>query len=238
MLPPLSFELIVAESESSGAAALPEPEGVAAHVTFPQNVGMARLVNTALLAARGSHVFILNADTVVHPGAPQRLMDYLQKHPDTGLVVPSLVDANGEAHESAFRFYTPFTIVARRTPIGKTPQGRREVERVTMRDIAVAEPTPVDWAPAAAWMTTRATVDAVGALDEDFYLYFEDVDWCRRVWEAGLKVVWVPDAVVMHAVGGASRVGGLLRNRYARIHARSAVTYFRKYGLAAPRHGA
>ena len=109
------------------------------------------------------------------------------------------------------------------------------------KNIKFSEPTPVDWVMGSALMMKKSTVDRVGMLDEAFFMYMEDVDWCRRMWEAGYKVMYYPDASAYHYHFQASKKRGnivdALLNKYTRIHIKSAYIYFRKHGLKTPRYG-
>ena len=216
------------------------------YLEFARNVGFAKLVNAGLRAAGGDPLLILNADTVLIENTAKTLAQFLQAHPDVGMVGPRLEYQNGSHQPSAFRFYTPAVIAARRTFFGRTPWGRRVLERFMLRDI-LSEPIaamaalPVDWLMGSAFMVRRKAAEEVGELDERFFLYFEDVDWCRRFWERGYKVMWFPSARVVHVHAQASRKRGalfdIMLNPLTRIHVTSAVKYFRKHGLATPHYG-
>lgn len=212
------------------------------YLPFPANVGFARLVNAGLAWARAEHVIILNADTRLRPGTVPGLIRVLSDHPDVGLVGPRLIYEDGNWQRSAFRYHRPLTVAARRTRVGASRWGRAELDRFEMHDLGTPNgdgPVAVDWLMGAAWAVRGAAAAEVGPLDEGYFLYFEDVDWCRRFWEAGWKVVWQPDVEVVHAYGRSS--GGsavdVLRNPYVRTHIRSAVRYFAKFGLDVPQHG-
>ena len=217
------------------------------YLAFPDNVGYARLVNAGLEAASGDPLLIMNADTVLTEGSVQKLMQYLAEHPDVGMVGPRLEYMNGKHQPSAFRYYAPMTILARRTPYGKTPAGKRELERFTLTDVIkepIKEmgPTPVDWIMGSVMLIRRKALDDVGKLDTRYFMYMEDVDWCRSFWEKNWKVVWVPAARVVHVHGKGSKkhnpIIDIFVNKLARTHAKSAVKYFKKFGTDVPRYGA
>ncbi|MGH8884933.1 MAG: glycosyltransferase family 2 protein [Egibacteraceae bacterium] len=236
-------EVFVCDSEAEPGmgrlieAAFPQ----VAYRPFSQNVGYAKLVNVGLREARGELLLILNADTLVPPGTVEVLAGHLADHPDVGMVGPRLVYPDGVHQPSAFRFYRPFTIAARRTALGRTAAGRREMNRFLLKDVIgeFLDELPVvsvDWLMASALLVRKAAADSVGPLDERFFMYFEDVDWCRRFWAQGWKVAWVPTARVVHAHGQASKkqgggIAALVRNPYARAHLLSATKYFSKHGL-------
>jgi len=218
----------------------------AQYLPHADNVGYARLVNAGLERAKGDFILVMNADTVLTKDAIQTLLRHLNEHPDIGMVGPRLEYMNGKHQPSCFRYYAPMTILARRTPYGKTAAGKRELDRFLMRDVIkepVAEmpPLPVDWLMGSVLLVRKKAAGAVGPMDTRYFMYMEDVDWCRRFWEAKWKVVWVPQARIVHVHGKASKKRGpmldMFFNKLSRIHFRSAIRYFRKFGIAVPRYG-
>ena len=216
------------------------------YIAHPTNVGYARLVNAGLGAVAGDPILIMNADTVITTGAIQTLMAYLARHDDVGMVGPRLEYMNGAHQPSAFRYYAPLTILARRTPFGKTKAGKKELERFLMQDI-IKEPVAklpameVDWMMGSVMLVRRKAVEQIGTLDTRYFMYMEDIDWCRRFWEAKWKVVWLPKARIVHVHGKGSKkhnaVLDLFFNKLSRIHVTSAIKYFKKFGTAVPHYG-
>ena len=206
------------------------------------------MVNAGIRQAKGSRLLIINADVILPDRQSlQTLEAYLDDTPTCGMVGPMLRNLNESLQPSCFRFYKPLTLAYRRTLLGKTPWGKRDIARFTYGDLQLPTtnhqlPTPVDWLMGSALLVRREVVKDVGFFDERFFMYFEDVDWCRRFWEKGWSVVYNPQAVFYHYHGQASRgkkgFFDVMLNKYTRIHITSAAKYFLKYGLAAPRYGA
>lgn len=225
------------------------------HYDFPgvtflaarDNIGFAASVNRGIETAKGEMLLIANADVIVpSKTAIPELLDFLERHRDVGMVGPRLLNINGQHQPSCFRFYSPATIFARRTPFGATPWGKRELDRFLMRRVAVFDdashnPLLVDWLMGSALLIRRTALADVGPLDERYFMYLEDVDWCRRFWEKGWQVMYYPHTSFYHYHFQASKKRGalidLLTNRYTRTHLLSAVKYFKKFGLAVPRYG-
>ena len=114
-----------------------------------------------------------------------------------------------------------------------------------MKDIfegkEVTEPLEVDWLMGSAMMVRKGDLDKVGGFDERYFMYFEDVDWARRFWENGLKVVYYPKVTMYHHHFQSSKKKSILSsafNKYARIHVQSALKYFKKFGLKKVKYGA
>jgi GT2 family glycosyltransferase len=201
---------------------------------FTENVGFKRLFNTSLLEAQGEFVFAINSDVLLAEGVVDALCQYLESHPEIGILGPKQLHFNGSFQQTAFRFYTPLTIVYRRTPLGKTSFGKKHIEWFTMQGTDFSKPLAVDWIIGSAMFVKRdVALEKVGLMDENFFMYMEDVDWCRRFWEIGLQVVYHPGIVIYHYHAKGSAKGGfikgLLSNKLTWYHIDSARKYFWKY---------
>lgn len=239
---PVGAEIIVTDSETV------EKTQDMMHYDFPEiiflqekeNVGFAKSVNRGIQNAQGDFFLIINADAMVtEKDAIAKMLAYMQDHADTGILGPRLLSINGEYQPSCFRFYSPRTILARRTPFGKTPWGKKELERFLISP--GLEPMPIDWLMGSALLVRKRAYEQVGPMSESYFMYFEDTDWCRSFWEKGWKVMYYPETFFYHYHFQASKKRGaildVLTNKYARIHLLSAVKYFRKYGLKVPKYG-
>ncbi len=210
-----------------------------------KNIGFAKSVNKGLAVASGDYFLIVNADVIISDkNAVGKMLKYMQANPKVGIIGPRLLNINGEDQPSCFRFYSPLTILARRTPFGKTPWGKRELERFLINSTIQQlnnSAIPVDWLMGSALLVRRTAYEQVGGLCENYFMYMEDVDWCRNFWEKGWKVIYYPEIFFYHYHFQASKKRGpfidLFTNRYARTHLASAIKYFKKYGLKVPRYG-
>ncbi len=201
-------------------------------IANPENVGLAAGVNTAFKEAKGEYYLILNPDMISTPGSVAALLSFLDKNPRVGMCGGKLLSPNHKLQYSCFRFYRPLTIIYRRSFLGKTRAGRTEIDRFLMKDFDHNSERDVDWLLGACMAVRAKTVREVGGMDERFFMYFEDVDWCRRVWQAGWRVTYVPTAIFYHYYQQSSRRGsifGLFTSRPAREHVKSAFKYFWKY---------
>jgi len=231
----LDAEILVADSETGEETEALMREEFPDVRFFPheRNVGMGALANAGLENARGEFVFLINYDSIIECETVERLGDYLAKHEDAGLVAPKVLNFDGTLQHTCFRFYTPFTIVYRRTPIGRLPFARKHLNRFAMKEKDHDNLLEPDWVMGSAMMVRREEVLAMGGFDSRFFMYFEDTDLCRRYWERGKRVVYLPEAVIYHLHGKGSAKGGLWRsllcNKLTRIHIMSAIKYFLKY---------
>ena len=210
-----------------------------------ENIGFGKSINIAIEKAKGEYFFIVNADIIINAEkAIEKLLDYIEKNKNVGMVGPKLLNVNDTIQQSCFRFYTPLTVICRRTFLGQTFWGKKVLDKFLMVDVfkknKITEPIPVDWLMGSAMMIRKSDLKKVGVFDEKFFMYFEDVDWARRFWENGLKVVYFPEARMYHYHFQSSKKKSLfdsLLNKYARIHIKSALKYFMKYKFRNVKYG-
>ncbi len=196
-----------------------------------ENLGYSKGVNIGIREARARYLFILNPDTVVKRGAMARLVDFMDENPAVGIAGPKLVFQDGSVQLSCRRFYTLAVLLLRRTPLGKLFKNPKAVRDHLMLDFDHASTREVDWLLGAAMFVRREAVDSVGMMDERFFLYFEDVDWCYRMKQRGLSVYYVADAVVVH--GYQRESAQTVLNRSFVAHLASLVRYYEKWGAVA-----
>lgn len=177
-----------------------------------ENLGFTRGNNWALRLARGRHVMLLNPDTVVEPGALDRLIDYLDAHPEVGAVGPKLRYPDGSVQSSRRRFPTPLTGFVESTVLERWLGGSRFVRDYRFDDRSDDVAHEVDWLSGAALAIRRETLALTGLFDERFFMYSEEVDLCRRIRAAGWRIVYVPEAIVVHHEGRSSEQNLEARN--------------------------
>ncbi len=234
----IEHETILVDSES-----LPETQEIIKEkfpkvifIPFKKNVGYAKLVNAGIKKLSGQYILILNADIIPKNDSVGCLIGFLEKNKNVGLTGPQLLNFDDSPQFSAFCYYSPWTVICRRSWLGKTPCGEKEIDRFLLKEkIKSIGPNglEVDWLMGSALMARREAVNKIGLLDERFFMYFEDVDWARRFWENGYKVVYFPNAKMYHYHYKASDRGrgifDFFLNKQSRIHFLSALKYFWKY---------
>ncbi|MGC9048973.1 MAG: glycosyltransferase family 2 protein [Patescibacteria group bacterium] len=197
-----------------------------------KNLGFARAVNQGIKKSQGKYILILNPDIIVLPGSIEKFFQFMEEHPDCVLVGPKLLNPNKTIQYSCCRFPKWYTPILRRTFLGKLPWGRKHLHYYLMADWDHQTVKEVDWLLGAALMVRREAINQVGLMDERFFLYFEDVDWCRRFHQAGFKVYYFPDSQVYHFHQrlSAEQAGfPALFKKITWIHLISAIKYFWKY---------
>lgn len=234
----LNYEIIVTDSEAQKEIeellGLQFPE--VNYIAFKKNVGYAKLVNAGLKKAKGDYILILNSDILIKRGSILTLLLFLKSHSEIGLLGPKLLNPDQSLQPTCFRFYTPWTIVCRRTFLEKTSLCKKTLNKFLIKDKItkdIDDSLTVDWLMGSALMTTREVVNKVGPLDERYFMYFEDVDWAKRFWQNNYQVVYFPKAEMLHLHQRASKKkGGIMdvfTNPLTRIHLMSAVKYFLKW---------
>lgn len=132
-----------------------------------------------------------------------------------GIAAPKLLNFNGTLQYSCFRFYQPLTIVYRRTFLKNFGFAKKHLNWFLMEDYDHKKPKEVDWVMGSAMVVSKKAVEKTGFMDPRFFMYMEDVDWCRRFWENGYKVVYYPFSQMHHYHGKASARGGFFRSLFS-----------------------
>ena len=198
-----SFEVIIVDNASTDGSAQMVADEFSEFRLFTQaeNLGFTGGHNLAIAQRKGEHALPLNSDTIVHPGALRDLLAYLDSHPEVGILGPKLLNPDGSLQFSCRRFPNPTAALFRNTPLGKLFPNNRFTREYLMQDWNHDEPREVDWVSGAAMLVHGEVIRKIGAFDPGYFMYCEDVDWCWRTWEAGYKVMYLPSAVITHAIG-------------------------------------
>jgi GT2 family glycosyltransferase len=197
-----------------------------------ENTGFAKGNNLAFREAKGEYVMLINPDLVIFPGQMERLLAVADARPDVGVFGPRVESPNGARQRTCTRFPTVLTPAYKRTLLGRTLWGKRTLAQYDMEDVDHDSLHEAGTIYGAATLVRREVLDRIGHLDERFFMYYEDVDFCRRAWKAGWRVVYVPEARFVHYHRRESMVTApwqLFTNRLVRIHIASGVRYFLKY---------
>jgi GT2 family glycosyltransferase len=219
-------------AERIGSAIASEGWSWAEMMPLVHNPGFAGGNNAALRPILGDpcppdYVLLLNPDTVVRPGAVRALVDFLERHPKVGIAGSRLEDPDGTPQRSAFRFPSAAGELEDGLRLGLVSRLlRRRVVAPPVRD----EAHPTDWVAGASMLVRREVFDAVGLMDERYFLYFEEVDFCLQARRAGWPCWYVPQSRVVHLVGQASGVTDVKRpaKRRPRYWFESRSRYFRR----------
>ena len=191
-----------------------------------ENRGFTGGNNQALALARGRSLLLLNPDTRPLPGSIAELHRFLQSHPDVGAVGPRLWYGDGSPQPNRRRFPTLSTLFTESTIIQHYLPGLPLFAHYIMADQPDDQVQEVDWLVGAALMVRREVYQQVGGLDEGFFMYSEELDWCRRIKAAGWRICYDPAAEIIHYEGKSSEQA-VARRDIAFFSSR--VRYTRKY---------
>ncbi len=231
----LDLEIIVVDNASSDDSVelLKSEFSDIKIIANKKNKGFAFGVNTGIKNADSRYILILNPDITLIDDPLTKLYNFMERAPKCGIVGAKLLNPNGTTQNSCFRFINPLIILYRRTFLGKLPFGKRALDWFLMKDFDHESTRNVAWLLGSCLFVRKEAIRKVGLMDERFFLYFEDVDWCRRFHDAGYKVYYFPEAEMMHYHKRSSAQRGIFKevlfNKIAREHIKSAIKYFIKY---------
>ncbi len=174
-----------------------------------ENLGFSKANNIGIKEAKGKYILLLNSDTVVKKGSIEALLEFARKKKDAGAVVPKLINPDGTTQASVFRL----------------PNIKRAIEQYWLGKEKLLDkyypegntPSIVESAVMAAFLITPKTLKMVGLLDERYFIYFEDLDYSRRIQEKGLKIYYLPSAEVIHYHGASGKNLIDERNQWRRL---------------------
>jgi hypothetical protein len=192
------------------------------------NWGFAAGCNAGCRATDSPFVLFLNPDVVVLPGSLSAMVSYLERQRDVGLLGSKLMNPDGSLQLSCRGFYTWRSALLRRTPLGRLFPQHPELRRHLMLDYDHETPREVDWLLGTCLMARRSALGDVGEMDARFFLYFEDVDLCYRMKLRGWKVIYYPDASMIHHHVRQSARGWA--HPAAWRHLRSMIRFHQKHG--------
>ena len=197
-------------------------------VRSPINAGFAGGNNVGIRAVNAQFYLLLNSDARVTPGAIDELLQAIEQRADVGAIGPRLQGEGGEPQVSCFRYRSPLTEMLEAAGIGALD--RLFQQRLVPMGV-FDQPVEPQWMSFACIMVRREVIEQIGALDEGYFMYFEDIDYSRRMKRAGWKMLHYPAARVTHLRGGTSSVKAALkaRTRVPRYYYESRSRYFARF---------
>lgn len=201
-----------------------------------RNVGFARGINRAIAATSGRYVMVLNPDCQVRPGSVERLCAVLDEQPTVAVAGPRTFYGDGRPQSSRRRFPELLDLFVESTVLDQYGIGGGRVARVHVADVPETQPQDVDWLVGACLIVRREAMRTVGLLDEGYFMYFEELDWCRRFRRAGWRVRYEPAAEVVHLYGKSAEQDPALRDiRFSRSKLRYARKWHGRFAASALR---
>lgn len=196
------------------------------------NVGFGRANNQALPHVHGRYVLLLNTDAFVAPDTLSKTVEYMDQHPDCGILGVRLEGADGGLQPCARYFPTPWNLFLQRAGLHKLFPSTRLVDDMEWDHASVRE---CDWVVGCYYLVRKEVIDQVGLFDPRYFLYFEEVDHCFAAKQAGWKVIFYPHTSVVHLGGESAKSSGAITKsgkQLSALQVESEILYMRKnHGL-------
>lgn len=239
----LDYEIIIVDNASTDGSNAYIKEHILPR--FPQvklleskeNRGFSAGNNFGISRSSGKYCLIMNPDIVIWDNSLKQMVDYMDANPKVGIAGPRLLSPDGSLQHFVYRFPSPHVLLYRRTPLARFSFARRAIKNYLMMDWDHKDNRPVDWVQGSCMIVRRDAIRDVGLMDEQYFLFLEDTDWCRRFWRVGWEVRYLSDVEIIHYHGRASVSSHFylsLFNKMSWIHLGSALKYFRKWGFSMP----
>lgn len=203
-----SYEVLLVDNNSSDGSvpafqqAFPE----IMLIVNDENVGFSRANNQAIKIAKGRYVLLLNSDTIVHEETLQVMLDFMEVHPLVGVSGCKVVLPDGSLDKACRRgFPTPQASLYHFLGLAKLFPDNPRFNQYQLGHLDPDKDYPVDCLVGAFMLLRREAIEQVGLLDEEFFMYGEDIDWCFRIKESGWGVHYYPYTSIIHYKGASSR---------------------------------
>ncbi len=219
----LSYEVILVDNGSvdSTVQQVSEQFPEVRVIALPKNIGFGAGNNRGLEQMNGRHAVLLNSDTIVLEGGLERCVAYLDAHPDVGVVGPQLLNPDRTRQNCIHNSPTLVSEI-----VSQSLLRRLFPRRYPSKRIEYTEPTEVEAVLGACLFVRKEVIDEIGMIDEDYFFFLEETDWCHRIRARGHRIVHLPDAHVIHLYGESTKKKVPLRTRIE-FH-RSRYTFYRK----------
>ncbi|NLT77248.1 MAG: glycosyltransferase family 2 protein [Planctomycetes bacterium] len=175
-----------------------------------RNLGFPKANNQAVVRSTSDYILLLNPDTIVRDGAIDKMVRFMDEHPDVGVSGCRVLNEDGSLQLACRRSIpTPRVAFYRLTGLSRLFPNSKTMARYNLTYLDPNEPHEVDAVSGAFLVIRKSVVDVIGVLDENFFIYGEDMDWCLRAKKAGWKVMYYPHAQILHYKGVGCKTNNL-----------------------------
>lgn len=224
-----SYQTIIVDNNSTDGSAQMVKEhfpGVSL-IASSTNEGFAKANNKGIRYANGRYILLLNSDTIVLPGTLDTMIDFMDAHPTVGAAGCKVVLPDGKLDKACRRsFPTPLNSLYQALGLSKLFPNHHKFAQYNLTYLDEDQTYPVECLVGAFMMVRREVIDQIGGLDEQFFMYGEDIDWCYRIKEAGWEIYYHPEAKIIHYKGASSK-----KRKYKMIFEfhRAMVLFYKKH---------
>lgn len=224
-----SFEVFVVDNNSQdGTTEMVKQKFPSVKLTENKdNVGFTIANNQAIRQSQGRYLLLLNPDTVLTPHSLDRMIEFMDSHPEAGAIGPKLLNPDGTLQRSCLGFPTLGALVMRNLFIEYIFPKNPYTRKYLLIDWDHLDEREVDQPMGAALLVRKEAIRQVGLMDENIILFFDEVDWCCRIKKAGWKIYFYPDAEITHWIGQSIKKWKFFR--LSRIWNKSRDYYFKKH---------
>jgi GT2 family glycosyltransferase len=224
------FEIIVVDNASSdGSAQMVKSEFENVFlIENMQNRGYAGAANQGILIAKGRYALILNSDIIIYDGAIDKVVEYADFRDDAAIVTCQVLQDQNTVQMTCFRFPSVLNLLLSASGLAKLFEYNKFLGRELMLWWKRDSTHEVDAASGMFLLVRRKAIEEVGMFDESFFLYYEETDWCRRFSDAGWKIIFWPQAKILHIHGGSQSSSQKAAEMFAQQR-KSMLIYFRKH---------
>ncbi len=204
--PDTAYDLIVVDNASADGTSrfVADKHPGIILISNKENAGFAAANNQAIKATDSKYIFLINSDCEVYKGSIDKLIDYMDKNPRVGVAGPKIINSDGSIQYSCRSFPSFFSAAVHSILVHICPNNPVS-RKYMMTDVSRDEPFSVDWVSGACMMIRRSALKDAGLLDENYFMYVEDIDICYRIWQNGWEVYYMPHSEILHHIGGSSR---------------------------------
>jgi GT2 family glycosyltransferase len=225
----LKFEVIVVDnhSEDQSTKMVLQYFPIVKLIDNKRNLGFSAACNQGIRQSRGRYILLLNPDTEFAAGGISEMIKFMDSNLHVGICGPKMVDLKGKIHFSARSFPSYLTAISsHQSVLNKVFPHNPLSKRYLLKDLDHNRKIEVDWVSGSCLLTKRSVFEKIGLLDELFFMYVEDVDFCYRAKKAGFSVYYFPNSVVIHHIGKSTQ-----KRKLAMLveHHRSMYCFYRKH---------
>lgn len=223
------YEIIVVDNASADGSAqmIRQKFPQVKLIENKENRGFSAANNQGIRQATGKYILLLNPDTEVKLGAIEVLVKFLEDHPQAGAVAPKLMNSDGTLQRSVLSFPTLSAMLMRAIFVESLWPGNPATRKYLMRDLDYSSVSAIDQPMGAAILISKSVLDQVGLFDEQSFMFFDEVDLCKRIKDAGSKIFFTPQAEIVHHLSKSVQKWGVFN--LSRNWTRSRNLYFLKH---------